>query len=119
MQQLFVKATLLPSSDERSIKSPSRRSFSMNNEALFSRSKLNAIIGREFNDKSDKINVYSDLGVELLHILKYTCVNAAGIRKISKKVSHKYCKNELYFTMLIISVIIFIVLLYVIRGRLF
>lgn len=89
MPKLFMKATLLPSSDERSIKSLSRKRSSGNHDVLFSKSKLNAIIGREFNDKSDKISVYSDLGVELLHILKYTCVNAAGIRKISKKVSLK------------------------------
>lgn len=42
-------------------------------------------MGHQCNDEHDKINIYSYLGVELLHILKYTCVNAAGIRKISKK----------------------------------
>jgi hypothetical protein len=46
---------------------------------------LVALVGRQFNDEHDKISIYSDLGVELLHILKYTCVNAAGIRKIGKK----------------------------------
>jgi len=43
------------------------------------------LVGNRFNVKYDKIDIYSYIGVELLHILKYTCVNAAGIRKISKK----------------------------------
>lgn len=79
-------ASLLPSSDRRSVKSPTRKSVSGTSaHKMFSRSKLVALIGRQFNDERDKIDIYSVLGVELLHILKYTCVNAAGIRKISKK----------------------------------
>jgi hypothetical protein len=79
-------ASLLPSSDIRSVKTPPRKSVSGTSAyRLFSRTKLIALVGHQFNDEHDKINIYSDLGVELLHILKYTCVNAAGIRKISKK----------------------------------
>ena len=44
-----------------------------------------SLVGRQFNDEHDKIAIYCDIGVELLHTLKFTCVNAAGIRKISKK----------------------------------
>ena len=81
-----IAATLLPSSDKRSVKSPSRKSISRRQATrLFSKKALTALIGREPKDAHDKINVYSELGVELLHILKYTCINAAGIRKISKK----------------------------------
>ena len=87
-------ASLLPSSDRRSVKTPARKSVSGTSaRRLFSRTKLVALVGRQFNDEHDKIGIYSDLGVELLHILKYTCVNAAGIRKISKK----YAKLINYF----------------------
>jgi hypothetical protein len=80
------QASLLPSSDRRSVKIIPRKSVSKASaNRLFSRSKLVALVGRQFSNDHDKINIYSDLGVELLHILKYTCVNAAGIRKISKK----------------------------------
>ncbi|KAL7515326.1 hypothetical protein ACHAXN_013479 [Cyclotella atomus] len=83
---LGEKSSLLPSSDRRSVKTPPRKSISGSSAGrLFSRTKLIALVGRQFNDEHDKISIYSDLGVELLHILKYTCVNAAGIRKISKK----------------------------------
>lgn len=83
---LYSIASLLPSSDRRSVKTPPRKSISGSSAGrLFSRTKLIALVGRQFNDEHDKISIYSDLGVELLHILKYTCVNAAGIRKISKK----------------------------------
>lgn len=68
------------------MKSPSRKSISRTSaNRLFSRRALTDLIGREPKDAHDRINVYSELGVELLHILKYTCINAAGIRKISKK----------------------------------
>jgi hypothetical protein len=83
---LYSIASLLPSSDRRSVKTPPRKSISGSSAGrLFSRTKLIALVGHQFNDEHDKISIYSDLGVELLHILKYTCVNAAGIRKISKK----------------------------------
>ncbi|KAL7520878.1 hypothetical protein ACHAWX_005574 [Stephanocyclus meneghinianus] len=80
------KASLLPASDRRSVKAFRRKSTTQTSSTrLFSRSKLVALVGRQFNNDRDKISIYSDLGVELLHILKYTCVNAAGIRKIGKK----------------------------------
>ncbi|KAL7486520.1 hypothetical protein ACHAW6_012115 [Cyclotella cf. meneghiniana] len=81
-----VVASLLPASDRRSVKAFRRKSTTQTSSTrLFSRSKLGALVGRQYNDDHDKISIYSDLGVELLHILKYTCVNAAGIRKIGKK----------------------------------
>jgi SPX domain protein involved in polyphosphate accumulation len=37
------------------------------------------------SSEEDKWNVYSFVGVELLHLLRFICVNAMGIRKILKK----------------------------------
>jgi hypothetical protein len=60
----------------------------MSNE-LFSREKLVSLVGHQINPECDKEKdiheVYSELGVELLHLLKFNCLNSVGIRKIAKK----------------------------------
>lgn len=82
------RATLLPASDKRSVVTASssrRKSLTPSTPHLFSRSKLVTLLGRQFNEEKDKVGLYSDVGVELLHLLKYTCLNSVGIRKIVKK----------------------------------
>lgn len=83
------RGSLLPSSDTRSyshVRSFSRRSGDTSDE-LFSREKLVSFVGHQINfDKQEDIHqVYSELGVELLHLLKFNCLNSVGIRKIVKK----------------------------------
>ena len=81
------RASLLPaSSDKRhySDRTSSCRSSSLLSNKLFSREKLTSLVGRQINSE-DMNEVYSELGVELLHLLKFNCINSVGIRKIVKK----------------------------------
>ena len=52
------------------------------NANLFRRESLNTLIGLRSNDVDEKFSVYAELGVELLHLLKFSCLNAVGVRKI-------------------------------------
>lgn len=89
------RASLLPASTERtycdlksSIRGSSRRS-SVVSGALFQKEKLVSLVGHQINTEEIKEKdihaAYSELGVELLHLLKFNCLNAVGIRKIVKK----------------------------------
>ncbi len=85
------RGSLLPVSDRRSysdLRSSSRRSSMTSNE-LFSKEKLVSLVGHQINSEcvkeKDIHEVYSELGVELLHLLKFNCLNSVGIRKIAKK----------------------------------
>jgi hypothetical protein len=53
---------------------PSRRRANAN---LFHNENLSTC-----NDFGDKFSVYAELGVELLHLLKFSCLNAVGVRFI-------------------------------------
>ncbi len=77
------RASLLPSSGRKSYSR--RKSSNPSTQNLFSKEKLETIIGAKIDTDSDEIGFYSDIGVELLHLLKFTCLNAVGIRKIVKK----------------------------------
>ena len=89
------RASLLPASNERnyidlksSIRVSSRRSSVVSGE-LFQKEKLVSLVGHQINTEEikekDIHEAYSELGVELLHLLKFNCLNAVGIRKIVKK----------------------------------
>jgi hypothetical protein len=73
--------SLLTATDRRSYSDmpPSRRRANAN---LFHREILTALIGPRSNEVGEKFGVYAELGVELLHLLKFSCVNAVGVRKI-------------------------------------
>ena len=73
--------TLLTATDRRSYSGmpPSRMRANAN---LFRRESLNTLIGLRSNDVDEKFSVYAELGVELLHLLKFSCLNAVGVRKI-------------------------------------
>jgi hypothetical protein len=58
---------------------PSRRRANAN---LFHGECLNTLIGQRSNEVDDKFSVYAKLGVELLHLLKFSCLNAVGVRMI-------------------------------------
>jgi hypothetical protein len=47
---------------------------------LFHREDLDTLIGSRSNDVDDKFGVYANIGVELLHLLKFSCMNAVGVR---------------------------------------
>ena len=84
------RGSLLPASDRRTYSDlrSSRRSSIISND-LFSRDKLVSLVGHQINSECDKEKdtheVYSELGVELLHLLKFNCLNSVAIRKIAKK----------------------------------
>ncbi|KAL7548746.1 hypothetical protein ACHAWF_015219 [Thalassiosira exigua] len=90
------RGSLLPLSDRRSHNEMSalRRSSRFSASGLFSREKLDTLIGRHYKDVEDKADIYSEIGVELIHILKFTCLNAVAVRKIVKK----YDKTFLSFS---------------------
>ena len=71
--------SLLTAADSRSYNgmSPSRR---MANAILFHRENLATLIGSRSNGVDDKFGVYAEIGVELLHLLKFSCMNAVGVR---------------------------------------
>lgn len=99
------RASLLPASNERnyidlksSIRCSSRRNNVVSGE-LFQKEKLVSLVGHQINTEEfkekDIHEAYSELGVELLHLLKFNCLNAVGIRKIVKKRDkflHKYAE---------------------------
>ena len=78
---------LLPASRMSRSTSPhdysTRRSFCITKRNLFSNDKLVAIIGRKFaadgDDDSERAQICTELGVELLHLLKFACLNAVGV----------------------------------------
>jgi hypothetical protein len=73
--------SLITATDRRSYSGmpPSRMRANAN---LFRRESLNTLIGLRSNDVDEKFSVYAELGVELLHLLKFSCLNAVGVRKI-------------------------------------
>mmetsp|Transcript_20827 Transcript_20827/g.43050 ORF Transcript_20827/g.43050 Transcript_20827/m.43050 type:complete len:927 (-) Transcript_20827:3882-6662(-) len=77
------RASLLPSLGRKSYSR--KRSSNPSAQNLFSKEKLETIVGAKIGPESDEIGFYSDVGVELIHLLKFTCLNAVGIRKIVKK----------------------------------
>jgi len=84
------RGSLLPASDKRhysDLRSSCRSSMIPND--LFSRGKLTSLVGHQIDAEcdmeKDMNEVYSELGVELLHLLKFNCLNSVGIRKIVKK----------------------------------
>jgi len=85
------RGSLLPASDRRHYSDlrSSYRSSMISNDDIFSSEKLMSLVGHEIDSECDKEkdihDVYSELGVELLHLLKFNCLNSVGIRKIAKK----------------------------------
>ena len=73
--------SLLTATDRRSYSDmpPSRMRANKN---LFHRESLTTLIGLRSYDVDEKFSVYAELGVELLHLLKFSCLNAVGVRKI-------------------------------------
>ena len=84
-ESLGELARLLPSSRAGSYTSDSRRNSRQPFGTLFKKENLFTLVGRDFNDAEDGVHIYSVVGVELLHLLRFTCLNAVGIRKIVKK----------------------------------
>lgn len=82
-EEFGERASLLPSSGRRSYSR--KRSSNPPAQNLFSEEILETIVGAKIGPESDEIGFYSDVGVELIHLLKFTCLNAVGIRKIVKK----------------------------------
>ena len=68
---------LLPAPDKRSY-SDVPPSLTRANANLFNSENLSS----SSNDFCDKFSVYAELGVELLHLLKFSCLNAVGVRFI-------------------------------------
>ncbi|KAL3808087.1 hypothetical protein ACHAXA_006849 [Cyclostephanos tholiformis] len=62
---------------------------------LFHSENLSTLIGSRSNGVDDKFGVYAEIGVELLHLLKFSCMNAVGIRKIVKKYEKTFLENPL------------------------
>jgi hypothetical protein len=75
-------ACLLPTSRPRfgSYVSDSRRNSRTPYGKLFKEENLITLVGRDFNDAEDSVRIYSVIGVELLHLLRFTCLNAVGVR---------------------------------------
>jgi hypothetical protein len=74
-------ACLLPASRPSfgSYVSDSRRNSRTPYGKLFKKENLFTLVGREFNDAEDSVRIYSVIGVELLHLLRFTCLNAVGV----------------------------------------
>ena len=69
-------------------------------EDLFSGDKLKLLIGRRFKGAGqplspEEVHVYSELGVELLHLVRFATINAAGVRKIVNKYEHMFLEFPL------------------------
>lgn len=82
-------ACLLPASKTKSsnYESESRRSSRQAFGTLFKKENLVTLIGRDFNDDQDSVHIYSVVGVELLHLLRFTCLNSVGVRMFSSLLS--------------------------------
>ncbi len=74
-------ARLLPSSRAGSYTSDSRRNSRQSFGTLFKKENLSTLVGRDFNDAEDSVRIYSVVGVELLHLLRFTCLNAVGVSR--------------------------------------
>lgn len=79
-ESLGELARLLPSSRAESYTSDSRRNSRQPFGTLFKKENLFTLVGRDFNDAEDSVRIYSVVGVELLHLLRFTCLNAVGVR---------------------------------------
>lgn len=45
------------------------------------------------NTSAEEIDAYTELGVELIHLIRYICINSTGVRKILKKYNKVVLQN--------------------------
>jgi hypothetical protein len=66
---------------------------------LFSSDKLFKLTGKRTKGRwqmsPEEVHVYSELGVELLHLVRFATINAAGVRKIVNKYEHMFLEFPL------------------------